>query len=102
VGFLLWLRNATRNLLLGVLGLTVLLVLLVYGYYNVTFVQHQGRYLFPALIPIALGAALATDALLRLMRLPERLRPLAFVLPYLAMVALDLYALWRFILPALT
>ena len=101
-GFLLWRRSAARNLLLGVLGLTVLLVLLMYGYYNVTFVQHQGRYLFPALIPIALGVALATDALLHLLRLPERLRPLTFPAPYLAMAALDLYALWRWLVPALT
>ena len=49
-----------------------------------------------------LGAALALDALLRLLRWPERLRPLTFALPYLALVALDLYALWRSILPALT
>jgi hypothetical protein len=81
---------------------TAFLVALVYLYYNRTFVQHQGRYLFPALIPIALGVALAVDALLRLMRWPDRLRPLAFAVPYLAMVALDLYVLWRFVIPALT
>ncbi len=85
-----------------VLGTTVLWVILAYLYYNCTFVQHQGRYLFPALIPIALGVALAVDGLLRLARWPERLRPPAFALPYLALAALDLYALWRFIIPALT
>ncbi len=84
------------------LGSTVLFTALAFLYYNRTFVQHQGRYLFPALIPVALGAALATDALLRLVRLPERLHSLAFAAPYLAMAALDLYALWRFIVPALT
>ena len=86
---------------IGVLGTTVLWVILAYLYYNCTFVQHQGRYLFPALIPIALGVALAVDGLLRLTRWPKRLRPLAFAIPYLALAALDLYALWRFILPAL-
>jgi len=109
VGFLLWLREARgerrearRATQHVVLGATALFVFLTYLYYNLTFVQHQGRYLFPALIPIALGAALATDALLRLSRLPQRLRPLAFALPYLAMAALDVYALWRWIIPALT
>ncbi len=33
----------------------VLLTLASYLWYNLTFVQHQGRYLFPALIPIGLG-----------------------------------------------
>jgi 4-amino-4-deoxy-L-arabinose transferase-like glycosyltransferase len=115
-GFLYWLRGAsgrwqgtggrrspiTDRRPLVILAVTAFLVALVYLYYNRTFVQHQGRYLFPALVPIALGVALAVDALLRLMRWPDRLRPLAFAVPYLAMVALDLYALWRFIIPALT
>jgi 4-amino-4-deoxy-L-arabinose transferase-like glycosyltransferase len=116
VGLFYWLRGewdkrrrtvvdtqyGTRNMQILVLIALVISVLLTYIYYNRTFVQHQGRYLFPALIPIALGAALAVDALLRLLRLPERLRPLAFAIPYLAMVVLDVYALWRVILPTLT
>lgn len=40
------------------LGATVLLALLAYISYNVTFLQHQGRYLFTALIPIAIFLAL--------------------------------------------
>ena len=91
-----------RNTQLTFLAATVGFVILAYLYYNRTFVQHQGRYLFPALIPIALAVALATAGLLHLLRLPDRLRPLAFATPYLALVALDLYALWRFIVPALT
>jgi 4-amino-4-deoxy-L-arabinose transferase-like glycosyltransferase len=39
------------------LGVTVLLTLLAYIYYNITFLQHQGRYLFTALIPIAIFLA---------------------------------------------
>jgi hypothetical protein len=85
-----------------VLAATVVFVLLAYLYYNRTFVQHQGRYLFPALIPIALGVALSLAGLLHLLRFPDRLRPLAFAAPYLGLAALDLYALWRFIVPALT
>jgi hypothetical protein len=42
-----------------------------YLWYNLTFVQHQGRYLFPALIPLALaaGAGLAELARPRVARL---------------------------------
>jgi hypothetical protein len=109
VGFLLWLRrprditqNAKRKTRLVVLASLLLFVVFTYVFYNRTFVQHQGRYLFPALIPIALGAALATDALLRAVRWPQRLRPMAFAAPYLAMIALAIIALWRFVVPALT
>jgi 4-amino-4-deoxy-L-arabinose transferase-like glycosyltransferase len=37
-----------------VMGLTVILMALAYGGYNLTFKQFQGRYLFPALIPLGL------------------------------------------------
>ena len=39
------------------LGVTAILTLLAYIYYNLTFLQHQGRYLFTALIPIAIFLA---------------------------------------------
>jgi 4-amino-4-deoxy-L-arabinose transferase-like glycosyltransferase len=39
---------------LGLMGLTLLLTALAYIWYNLTFVQFQGRYLFPALIPLAI------------------------------------------------
>lgn len=44
--------------------LLVLLTLLTFGglaYYNLTFVQYQGRYLFPALIPLGLVFTLGLD-----------------------------------------
>jgi hypothetical protein len=43
---------------LGLMGLTILLMALGYGWYNLTFVQFQGRYLFPAIIPLGLFFAL--------------------------------------------
>lgn len=49
---------AQPYLQLLVLGLTFLLTLALHVVYNLTFVQHQGRYLFPALIPIAVGLTL--------------------------------------------
>ena len=46
-------------------GISILLTLLVYVWYNTQFLQHQGRYLFTALIPIAIFFSLGWDAVLR-------------------------------------
>ena len=90
---------ATRHLL--VLGLTFLLTLSLHVFYNLTFVQHQGRYLFPALIPIAVGFVVGLGYWLR--PLVRRWAWAAWLLP-LGIAALlggiALYALWR-ILPGL-
>ena len=45
------------------LAFSVLLTCCGYLWYNLKFVQHQGRYLFPALIPIALGATIGWEQL---------------------------------------
>ena len=47
-----------QKLALGVLALSFLLTLASYLWYNIQFVQHQGRYLFPALIPLSVCFAL--------------------------------------------
>jgi hypothetical protein len=44
---------------------TFLLTLGVHVAYNITFVQHQGRYLFPALLPIGVGVAVGLGVWLR-------------------------------------
>jgi 4-amino-4-deoxy-L-arabinose transferase-like glycosyltransferase len=70
--------------------------------YNLTFVQHQGRYLFPALIPIALGLAVGLGLWFRPLR--KRWPRLVLAIPAglaVALIALDLYALFRIIVPAL-
>jgi 4-amino-4-deoxy-L-arabinose transferase-like glycosyltransferase len=80
-----------------------LLSLLAYVGYNITFVQHQGRYLFSALIPISLGVAVGSAALLA--PLSDRWPILLTLLPILiaaALIILDLIALFRFIIPTLT
>lgn len=51
-----------RQALLFLGGLAVI-VLAQYLYYNVTFVQHQGRYLFPALPALALAGAIGLNHL---------------------------------------
>ena len=76
----------------------------LYLYYNATFVQFQGRYLFVALVPLGLAAAVSLQAWGDLAQTLAR-RPIAGLVPLgalLALAALCLLALYRFILPALT
>jgi 4-amino-4-deoxy-L-arabinose transferase-like glycosyltransferase len=47
-------RGPSQWQLPGLLALWLILALLSYTWYNSQFVQHQGRYLFPALIPLGL------------------------------------------------
>ena len=90
------------------LVVTVLLAVAVYLYYNLTFVQFQGRYLYPALPVLALAAALALRQWARwLLGLIPSARDAAWagwlaLAPIALMAALDLFALYRFIIPALT
>jgi 4-amino-4-deoxy-L-arabinose transferase-like glycosyltransferase len=42
--------------------LSILLTFLAYVWYNIQFVQHQGRYLFTALIPLAIAFAVGWEA----------------------------------------
>jgi hypothetical protein len=72
VGFLGWVRDRRRPCLtvhqrqgLLLLAVSALLTLALYLWYNLAFVQHQGRYLFPGLIPLAAAAAVGLGWLLR-------------------------------------
>ena len=132
---------------LALVGTSALLTLGMYIVYNFTFVQHQGRYLFPALPFLALGAALGWErlaepklavgtflalllivggvgivglvqgkmavwpiamlgaaglALPTLAFVPRRLRDLLGAGWLAAMVALDLWCLFGFIVPMLS
>ena len=83
------------------LVLTFLLTLALHVAYNLTFVQHQGRYLYPALIPIAVGFVAGLDTWLR--PLVRRWPRVEWVLPVGVagvLVGISLFALWR-ILPGL-
>lgn len=53
-----------QNAALGLLALSAFLTLLSYLWYNTKFVQHQGRYLFPALVPLGLFFALGLREIL--------------------------------------
>ena len=95
-------RTSGNRVAIAILTGTLALSLLLFLGYNVTFVQHQGRYLFPGLVPIALGVALAWSFFLS--PLSARWPKSAFLLPIvlaLLLFALDLFALFRFIVPSL-
>lgn len=102
-------------------GLLALLTVLTFGgliYYNLTFVQHQGRYLFPALIPIGLAFALGIDQWLSKLKSlgttltsksKRDLAPwldeaqlIAFALVYVYLARLCVIALQNYIIPNLS
>ncbi|MCL4263695.1 MAG: DUF2142 domain-containing protein [Anaerolineae bacterium] len=100
-----WLRRLPiSNLQFTILALLMLLTVVLHVGYNLTFVQHQGRYLFPALIPLALGTAVGLGAWAVIMAEKVRQPHLPYMLPVglgLALVLLDLVALYRYIIPNL-
>jgi len=125
VGFALWLMRVVRHpqVLSGfqrwalVLLLFVLLTVVAgHIWYNLKFVQHQGRYLFSALVPISVAFALGLlewpgllyEGAIRLdprfrsaAALPSALKGAAFSVFYLAFLALDVVCLYLFVLPQL-
>ncbi|MCY3976861.1 MAG: DUF2142 domain-containing protein [Chloroflexi bacterium] len=85
-----------------VLLATMLLVALQFIYYNIEFQQWQGRYLFPALIPIAFMLVCGLDHWReRLLARWDRLRWL-MPLGMMSLFALDIYLLFRVIVPGLS
>jgi 4-amino-4-deoxy-L-arabinose transferase-like glycosyltransferase len=101
-----------------ILTLLFLLTVAGYLYYNLTFVQHQGRYLFPALIPIGLAFSIGWDHLLGqlktgMLKLTTRSKRdwtpwldeaqlILFALIFIYLARLDLVALQRYIIPNLS
>lgn len=80
-------------------ALTLGFVVAAYLIYNLTFVQFQGRYLYPALIPLALLVAIGLAGWVE--PLPRAARDLAPVLLLFALAVFALYALERIIVPNL-
>jgi len=113
-GFVIWIARSTRTPThqsahpkglpiyhsASLLAFSALLTILSYVWYNLTFVQHQGRYLFPALIPIGTAAALGLDTLANIF--PKPLRPWAIAAVFCGMATLDVYCLFKFVIPFLT
>lgn len=88
-----------RDLLAGVtlLVLVLLCTWIPFAAYNLKYVQAQGRYLFPALLPIAVLLVLGMRELVA-----PRHRGAVFALLYLALLALDVVSLFWFIVPQLS
>lgn len=105
LGFLFWSLKITRHRetltqvqhwCVGLLVILVITTVADYIAYNFKFFQLQGRYLFPAMIPIALFLIIGLREIIA--REYERL---VFVILYLGMVALDLASLFLYIVPQL-
>ena len=92
--------RADQHHALIVLAVSALLTFGAFAYYNLRFVQFQGRYLFPALIPIALCAAFGLAWWAG--RTGRRVFvPISMIALVVGMAAFALYVLYRIILPAL-
>lgn len=117
LGWLWWLIDRRKmqvasSKLQGAILLLLLFVLTFGGfiYYNLTFVQHQGRYLFPALIPIGLVVAIGLDHILQkifgLIKNPNEwmamVQMLIFAAVFILLARLDIIALQRYIVPFLS
>jgi hypothetical protein len=96
-----WWRGPRWDLAWFVLIISMVLTALAYIYYNTEFLQLQGRYLYPALIPLGILMALGLDSV-RSWLLPRvtaaRWLPLAV---FALLVPFDLYVLFRVIVPLL-
>ncbi len=106
LGFIIHLRSpgsakiATPHRL--ILVTLFLFNLALYLTYNVTYVQHQARYLFASLIPISIGVAAGCEVYTR--PLVSRWPAVRYLLPFalsVGLFGLDLLALFRFIIPTL-
>jgi 4-amino-4-deoxy-L-arabinose transferase-like glycosyltransferase len=86
----------TQSRQLTLLAVLALLTLLAFIWYNLQFVQHQGRYLYPALIPI--GTALALGWCFLFSR-REAIARWLWLAVLMGLAAFDLYLLFRVVLP---
>ncbi len=92
----------THRVIWTFIQLAILLAVLEYIYYNTVFLQFQGRYMFTGIIPMALVIVLGIDGWrVWLSKRITVLYPLVTVIPFLLFAVLDLYLLWRVIVPAL-
>ncbi|MGQ0603979.1 MAG: hypothetical protein ACT4QE_20045, partial [Anaerolineales bacterium] len=86
------------------LTFSALVTVALYLIYNANFVQHQGRYLFPALVPIGAAVAVGLEQWRRWARvvgIPDSVARVVSFTPLVGLAALAVFALYRFILPAL-
>ena len=92
---------AQRNSLL-ILALAGILAFASTVYYNLSFVQFQGRYVYPGLIPIALFMAIGLAGWASLVGNRVPIIQWATVMGMMLFAVFDVYLLFRVIVPALT
>jgi hypothetical protein len=103
IAFVRWRKHLSipQHHALLIFALSFTLAVATISYWNLKFVQFQGRYLFPGLIPIAALVSFGIAGWLSL--ISERAPIVRWVAPLITfgLAALSVYALWRIILPAL-
>ncbi|HLY25180.1 MAG TPA: glycosyltransferase family 39 protein [Aggregatilineales bacterium] len=101
IAFVRWRRmlSPPQRDALMLFGITALLALAGLVYWNLKYVQFQGRYLYPGLIPIALFVAIGLAGWASLLKTRAALWLTTGVVCLFAV--LDLYVLFRIIMPAL-
>ncbi len=91
-------RGAQQRHAFFILALLAVMTLGAFVWYNAQFVQAQGRYLFPALVPIAVAGAFGWHHVSSPWKIVHRW---LWLVPTLALCLLDAYLLVRVILPAM-
>jgi 4-amino-4-deoxy-L-arabinose transferase-like glycosyltransferase len=106
-GFLWWLFDRRRPRVTPHQRLSLILLIasgiltgLMFAWYNTKFLQHQGRYLFPALVPIGTAAALGLNQLAGL--LPQKSRAWALGGLFGGMALFAVYCLFKYVVPFLS
>jgi 4-amino-4-deoxy-L-arabinose transferase-like glycosyltransferase len=95
-----------QRLIWGLIVLVLVLAAAQYVYYNTEFQQLQGRYMFTGLSALALVLALGVEGwrtwlVKRVPLMSNVLHPVVILLPGLAFAALDVFLLFRVIVPNL-
>jgi hypothetical protein len=90
------LLTAAQHWCVGLLLVLLMSAIADYSAYNFKFFQLQGRYLFPAMIPIALFLVIGLREIIA-----REYARVVFALLYVGMLGLDLASLFLFIIPQL-
>ena len=93
-------KTVNRNIWI-VLGLTLVLAVLAFIYYNTEFLQFQGRYLYPGLIPFALMMVWGLDTWRDLFLGRWEASRWLTVLVFVGLAGLDVYLLQTVLVPNL-
>lgn len=96
------LENPVKHHITMIITLMITLTVLMYVYYNTTFVQFQGRYLFAIMIPLGITLAMGITAWRRFLLDKYQWTAWLPVFAFLWVFLLDIYLIWRVIPGALS